>query len=70
MYLVIAICAIINFYYFKFDNVGNILNSTFACVFLLVIVILPIFFSIFYFKNFQKFVDQDKNYISRFGSLV
>ena len=70
MYTVIAVCSIMNFYYFTFNNIGNIINSLFAILFAIITVVLPIFYAGFYFKNFQKLFDRDPVVVSRFGTLT
>ena len=59
MYTVIAICSLMNFYYFRLDNIGNAVNSIFAIFFGMITVGLPIFYSSYYFKNFEKFLSWD-----------
>jgi len=70
MYTVIAICSLMNIYYFRFDNLGNIINSAFCIIFGLITLVLPVFYSIFYLRNFKRFLAREANIISRFGTLV
>ena len=56
MYTVIAICSIMNFYYFHFNNIGNVVSSSLAIVFACITIALPIFYSVFYYRNYQRFL--------------
>jgi len=70
MYTVIAVCSLMNTYYFNWDTTGNIINSTFCLLFGLIVVVLPVFYCSFYFKNFEKFLERDQKLMSRFGTLT
>lgn len=70
MYTVIAVCSLMNFYYFEWNSVGNVINSLFCILFAVIIVALPVFYSIFYFKNFDRFLAREPELINRYGTLV
>jgi len=70
MYTVIAVCSLMNFYYFRWDTTGNIVNSTFCLLFGVIAAVLPVFYCSFYFKNFVFFLKGDKKLMSRFGTLT
>ena len=70
MYTVIAICSLMNAYYFRFDTTGNIINSLYCLLFGLITVALPVFYCAFYFKNFDRFLASDTKLMSRFGNLT
>ena len=70
MYTVIAVCFLMNTYYFSWDTTGNIINSTFCLLFGVIVAVLPVFYCSFYFKNFDLFLERDKKLMSRFGTLT
>ena len=47
-YLFLGMCVTLNFKYFRFDNYGNVINSTLALVFGFLIAAGPVFVGLFY----------------------
>lgn len=47
-YILLAMCAALNFYYLIWDTAGNITNALIACVIMVIVVGFPIFTAIFY----------------------
>lgn len=47
-YIFLGVCCALNFYYFRFDTVGNTFNSLLALFFALVVLLFPFFVSFFY----------------------
>ena len=70
MYLVLTICGLMNMYYIRFDSVANILSLSLAIIFISVSVFLPIFYGYFYFKHYEKFKNENKEYLEKYGCLV
>ncbi len=71
-YILLAMSAALNSYYFKWDSYGNIINSIFTVVLWGVIVGAPFFLYNFYRSpaRFQKILNRDKVFMEKFGELL
>ena len=72
-YLFLFVCSGLNLrYYFEWQTAGNALNSLFALFFGIVLLIFPVFASIFYSleQNYKLILSNDSNFNARFGSIV
>jgi hypothetical protein len=47
-YILLAMCAALNFQYLMWDTAGNVVNVLLACVIMVIVVAFPIFTGIFY----------------------
>lgn len=70
MYLVLTICGLMNMYYIRFDSAANILSLSLAIIFVSISIFLPIFYGYFYSKHYEKFKNEDKEYLEKYGALV
>jgi hypothetical protein len=71
-YLFLAVCAGLNFYYFKWTTYGDVVNSFIALLVGSVIVVFPCFVAIFYNlkKNYERILARDVEFIARFGNAI
>ena len=71
-YLFLAVCAGLNLFYLRFSNYGDAINSLIALFFGFILIIFPIFVGTFYSKksNYDKIVDRNEEFISRFGNAI
>jgi hypothetical protein len=71
-YLFLGVCVALNTWYFIFNTFGNVFNSLVTICFGSILLILPIFVSIFY--NQKKFAasltSRNEEFLSRYGSIV
>jgi len=71
-YLFLGVCAALNYYYFRFDSYGNIINSVCAGMFGSIIIVFPFFVIVFYNlkQNYQKIKNNDTEFFERYGSAI
>ena len=62
--LLIAICGMLNLDYFKWDTVGNAVNSSIAVIFLGICAVFPVFVARFYSKPqiYKKIEGRDEGF--------
>ena len=61
-----------NYYYFYFNNYGNVINSLIASVCGIAIVMFPFFVIYFYSRkeNVKKIQNNDEEFMERYGSVL
>ena len=71
-YLFLGICVSLNFNYFYFNKIGNSFNSTLSTILAVVLILFPFGMLAFYSlsKNKEKIISRDKEFLSRYGSVL
>jgi hypothetical protein len=71
-YILLAMCAAINFHYFVWDSAGNATNALLSCFIMGVLVSFPIFTGIFYSNPYvvKSIYYRKPEFMKKYGSLV
>jgi hypothetical protein len=71
-YILLAVCAALNLFYFNFDTFGNAVNSLVAVVILVIVIGMPFFVRCFYGnrRNVNKIWNQEPDFMNKYGSII
>jgi hypothetical protein len=71
-YLFLGVCVALNTWYLLFNTFGNAFNSTITVVLGSILLLLPVFVSIFYNQKryFKSILTRDEEFFARYGSIV
>jgi hypothetical protein len=72
-YMFLAVCCGLNlFFYRKWDNIGNSVNSLMAIIFSTAIIGFPFFVAIWFSKitSYKRILRNDKDFLARFGNAI
>ena len=67
-----AVCAGLNFFYFKWATYGDAINSFIALFFGVAILAYPFFVAIFYSvkRNYDRILSNDTDFLTRFDNAI
>lgn len=71
-YLYLAVCTELNFYYFKWETYGEIINSSITLLCCMLVIAFPFFVAIFYSKekNYDRIMNRDEEFLEKFGGAI
>ena len=71
-YLFLGTCTALNYYYYNFNNYGNVINSMIASVCGIAIIMFPLFVLYFYSRkeNVKKILNNDEEFMESYGSVL
>lgn len=71
-YLFLAVCILLNCYFFRWGTSGDVFNSLVTISFGAIVILFPIFLAIFYNlnKNYKLILQNDASFLGKFGSAI
>lgn len=71
-YILLGVSCALNTYYLYWNTAGNVLNSVISVVLGSILILFPVFVTIFYNSEsvFKKIASGDKYFLERFGELI